>query len=121
MPEIMSLFVFQNSRWQHLTYLMNVINELSESASTSRGKEASRVERRRDNLSRAANAVKRHITGPSLLDGNRGALLNLTPSTEKQKYWHMIQESPKIQPLARLGTIKGIPEEVDINHEGHIY
>ena len=118
----MSLFIFQNSRWQYLAYLTDTINELSEGASHARGgKEASKIQRRHDNLSRAARAIERNISGPSLLNDAKNDLLNLTPTGERHKAWYRALETPAVQPLARRGTIKGIPDGVDINHEGHIY
>lgn len=118
MPEIMSLFIFQNSRWQFLTYLTGVINELSGKASKAQGKEAEEIKRKLDNLSKAADTIRHNITGPDMLGDSNGTMLNLTPiSAQACSSFRKVAD----ECTGRRGTIKGIPEAAEIGREGHIY
>ncbi|KAJ5486976.1 hypothetical protein N7530_001276 [Penicillium desertorum] len=81
-PDIMPMFLFQTSRWQFVTYLSDVIRELSK-PSTDSDEDADAVQRKKGNLTRAAESCKRHITGPDVFKGDHGEsgteLLDLTP------------------------------------------
>ncbi|CAI7615624.1 unnamed protein product [Penicillium viridicatum] len=86
-PDIMPMFIFQTSRWQFVTHLSNVIRELSK-APTDSDKDADAVQRKKDNLARAVEACKHHITGPDVFKDDHGEsgteLLGLTPQLIRQ-------------------------------------
>lgn len=116
-PEIMSLFIFQNSRWQFLAYLTVAIEELSGNIPQTQGKEADEMKRRYDNLSRAADSIKRHITGPNIFDDGKNSLLNLTPAIGQE----CSSAGPANESVGQRGSIKGIPKQAEIEREGHLY
>ncbi|EAW09566.1 uncharacterized protein ACLA_037760 [Aspergillus clavatus NRRL 1] len=119
-PEIMSMFVFQNSRWQFLTHLVSVINELSEKASTASGAEAEELRRKQQNLTKAAETVRRYITGPELLGQEHRESLDLTPVSHDTLLEDCSKRS-SFKPIDNGGHIKGIPEAAEIGLEGHIF
>ncbi|KAJ5384353.1 hypothetical protein N7517_002264 [Penicillium concentricum] len=84
-PDIMPMFLFQTSRWQFVTYISGVIRELSKTLTDS-DKDADAIQRKKDNLARAAESCKRHITGPDVFKDDHGesttGLLDLTPVTK---------------------------------------
>ncbi|KAE8352871.1 hypothetical protein BDV28DRAFT_157477 [Aspergillus coremiiformis] len=89
--EIMTMFVFQASRWQLVTYLTGVIDELSEELSEATGVDAEEVRRQKDYLTKAVNTAKHHLTGPEILaSGSRvpapemSEMLDLTPAAKRE-------------------------------------
>lgn len=126
-PEIMSIFVFQTSRWQFLTHLVTVINDLSQASSQTTGKEAFELQRKQENLTRAAESVRQHITGPELV-ADHHQLLDLTPLSKSKEGSLLSKKSSKavmdmdyLKPVGNGGVIKGIPKEAEVGKEGHIY
>ena len=121
----MSIFVFQNSRWQFLTYLGDVINTLSQRTSTpSHDKETVDLRRKQANLTRAAESIRQHITGPELVadrpPSSATGKLDLTPVSKRDS---LLSKRPlqTDRPVDNGGDIKGIPKEAEIGKEGHIY
>lgn len=116
------MFLFQTSRWQFVTYLSGVISELSKTPTDS-DKDAA-VQRKKDNLSRAAESCKHHITGPDVFKDDHGEsgteLLDLTPAA---KHDTLMAKRPVLEERARSTRriFRGIPKAAEIGHEGHIY
>lgn len=119
----MPMFLFQTSRWQFVTYLSNVIRELSETPSDS-DKDADAVQRKKDNLARAAESCKHHITGPNVFKDGYGEsgteLLSLTPVARQDT---LMAKRPVLEERARSmrRVFRGIPKAAEIDREGHIY
>ncbi|KAE8151012.1 hypothetical protein BDV25DRAFT_129106 [Aspergillus avenaceus] len=127
-PDIMSLFVFQASRWQLLVYLTNVVDELSEELSKTTGADAEELRRKRDHLSKSIDTAKHHLTGPEILapEGREPApemseMLDLTPATKKDNLLSRYPSTLSRKPVDNGGEIKGIPQAAEIGREGHIY
>lgn len=126
-PEIMSIFVFQTSRWQFLTYLVDIINSISQQSSTSNDKESHELRRKQENLIQAAESVRRNITGPELVadhhQSSAAGMLDLTPVSKRKSL--LSKRSSKVvvddRPVDNGGDIKGIPKEAEVGREGHIY
>ncbi|CAG8068366.1 unnamed protein product [Penicillium salamii] len=121
-PEIMPTFLFQASRWQFITYLSGVIRELSTTPADS-DKDADAVQRKKDNLTRAAEACKRHTTGPDVFKDDHGEsateLLDLTPMARDP----LLSKRPVLEQRSdsMRQIFKGIPKAAEIGREGHIY
>ena len=119
----MPTFLFQTSRWQFVTYLYGVIRELSKTPTAS-DKDADAVQRKKDNLARAAEACKRHITGPDVFKDDHGEsateLLDLTPVAKRDT---LLSKRPVLEERApsMRRIFKGIPKAAEIDREGHIY
>jgi hypothetical protein len=117
------MFLFQTSRWQFVTYLSRVIRGLSKT-STDSDKDADAVQRKKDNLTRAAESCKQHITGPDVFKDDLGesttGLLDLTPVT---KHDTLMSKRPVLEERTRsIGRVfRGIPKAAEIDREGHIY
>lgn len=116
----MSMFVFQNSRWQFLTHLTNVINELSREAAQKDNADAEKRRRKQHSLAKAAETVRRHITGPVLLGSEHHGSMNLTPASKHDLLENCSKRS-SFRPIDNGGQIKGIPESAEIGLEGHIH
>ncbi|KAI2701919.1 hypothetical protein CBS147332_7695 [Penicillium roqueforti] len=122
-PDIMSMFLFQTSRWQFVTYLSDVIRGLSKTPTDS-DKDADAVQRKKDNLARAAESCKNHITGPDFFKDDHGEsgteLLDLTPVARHDT---LMAKRPVLKERVRSmkRIFKGIPKAAEIGHEGHIY
>ena len=122
-PDIMPMFLFRTSRLQFVTYLSGVICELSKPFTDS-DKDADAIQRKKDNLTRAAESCKRHVTGPNVFKGEHGEsvteLLDLTPVA---KHDTLMAKRPVLEERARSmrRVFKGIPKAAEIDHEGHIY
>ncbi|KAL1854226.1 hypothetical protein Plec18170_004990 [Paecilomyces lecythidis] len=121
-PEIVSLLVFQTSRWQFYTYLQDVIEEESKGlAENDMSAEAVTKRRRIENLSKAAEEVKNHTTGPVVLPDTQGTAdgkVDLPPP------WAHYRLSPpgKRDPSSTMSEfveIKGIPEEAEVGDDDH--
>ena len=119
----MSMFLFQTSRWQFVTYLSDVIRGLS-ATTTDSDKDADAVQRKKDNLARAAESCKCHITGPDFFKDDHGEsgteLLDLTPVARHDT---LMAKRPVLKERVRSmkRIFKGIPKAAEIGHEGHIY
>ncbi|CAG7990066.1 unnamed protein product [Penicillium olsonii] len=122
-PEIMPTFLFQTSRWQFITYLYGVVRELSKTPADS-DKDADAVQRKQDNLTRAAEACKRHTTGPDVFKDDHGEsateLLDLTPMAKRDT---LLSKRPVLEQRSdsMRQIFKGIPKAAEIGREGHIY
>lgn len=122
------MFLFQASRWQFVSHLESVIHELSKTAADSNGdsKDADQIKRKQDNLARAAETCRLHITGPDVFADERGEsvteMLDLTPVSRHDT---LLSKRPKL-PTAQLSRegkgkdIKGIPMAAEVGREGHI-
>ncbi|OJJ51446.1 hypothetical protein ASPZODRAFT_148724 [Penicilliopsis zonata CBS 506.65] len=71
-PDIMMLFVFQTSRYQFSTYMASVRDQLSEKATDTQGIEAEKLSRKQENLARAVETAKHHVTGPDIFSDAKG-------------------------------------------------
>ncbi|OXV07208.1 hypothetical protein Egran_05023 [Elaphomyces granulatus] len=115
MPAIMSLFVFYTSRWQFLKYLESEIDTLSlpyDEAPDTGQSESDEMIQKRDNLARAAEAVRRYIAGHEIFDVLTEES-NLDPA--------LTASSQLAQKPLEFEEIRGIPREADVGQEGHIY
>ncbi|PYH43561.1 uncharacterized protein BP01DRAFT_323250 [Aspergillus saccharolyticus JOP 1030-1] len=124
-PEIMSMFVFQASRWQYYTRLSDVVDELSRESSEKTGKEAAELQRQRDHLQKAAEVARRHLTGPEVLQSDdrhlEADMLDLTPAPKRGSLLSRYSGKFTFQPMDDGGEIKGIPQAAEVGREGHIY
>ena len=115
----MAMFIFQTSRWQFLTYLTGVVDELSRKSPKTEG-----IQRRYDNLARAVETAKSHVRGPVLFgNGNRAAvtkMLNLSP-TSKQNGLLSRFTGKAVEDVDHRESIRGIPRGAEIGREGHIH
>lgn len=122
----MSIFVFQTSRWQFLIYLLDTINNISHQASSATGKEAIDLRRKQENLTKAAESARHHITGPELVADHHLSsamgLLDLTPVSKQGSLLSKRSSRALVdKPVDNGGDIKGIPKEAEVGREGHIY
>ncbi|RAL10900.1 uncharacterized protein BO97DRAFT_371870 [Aspergillus homomorphus CBS 101889] len=124
-PEIMSMFVFQASRWQYFTRLSDVAEDLSRETSEATGKEAAELQRKRDHLQKAAEVARRHLTGPEVLHADdrhlEADMLDLTPAQKKGGLLAKYSGKASFRPMDDGGEIKGIPQAAEVGREGHIY
>ncbi|KAL4892115.1 hypothetical protein BDV59DRAFT_193964 [Aspergillus ambiguus] len=121
MPEIMSLFVFQASRWQFLTHVRNLIDELARDESTAGSEtETENIRRQREYLEKAADTASRHLTGPEVFSarggGSAAQMLNLTPSARKGSLISKHSRNFSYPPMTNGGRIKGIPRRAEVGH-----
>lgn len=124
MPEIMSLFVFQASRWQFLTHLSEFIDELSKEESRTKSEtEVEDIRRRKGYLVKAAETASHHLTGPEIFSSLNGAteMLDLTPRARKGSLVSRHSRNLSYPPMNNGGRIKGISAKAEIGREGHIY
>jgi hypothetical protein len=122
-PEIMPMFLFETSRWQFVTYLSNVIRELSK-VPTDSDKDADAIQRKKDNLARAAESCKRHITGPDVLkDDHGGSATQSLALSPLAKHDTLMAKRPGLKEgvSSRRRSFRGIPKAAEIGREGHIY
>ncbi|KAJ5390736.1 Meiotically protein [Penicillium cataractarum] len=124
--EIMPMFLFQASRWQFISYLTKTIDDLTQQLSDPNNEDNDKIERKRDNLVRAAESGKSHITGPDVFTDTYGesatGLLDLTPVSRHDTLLSMRAQMTD-EPLHVLRTkeIKGIPKAAEVGREDHIY
>lgn len=124
--EIMSMFLFQASRWQFVAYLTGVIQELSQSTDDNDDKDADKIKRKKDNLTRAAETAQRYITGPDVFTdvygGSAGELFDLTPVSRRDTLLSR-RSLVSNEPLHVLKEkeIRGIPKAAEVGREDHIY
>lgn len=125
-PEIMAMFLFQASRWQLVTYLVGEIHQLSQSKDGLDDKDSDKITRKKDNLVRAAESARGHITGPDVFTDSNGEaptdLLDLTPVSRHDTLLSR-RANATDEPLHVLQgkEIKGIPKAAEVGREGHIY
>ncbi|PYI07467.1 hypothetical protein BO78DRAFT_366587 [Aspergillus sclerotiicarbonarius CBS 121057] len=128
-PEIMSMFVFQASRWQFYTHLTDILADLSERtpspSSSTNGPEATALQGKLHHLQKATEAARRHLTGPEVLRtenrDSRTEMLDLTPAPKKGSLLARYAGKFSFKPMDDGGEIKGIPKEAEVGREGHIY
>ncbi|PLB40868.1 uncharacterized protein BDW47DRAFT_115815 [Aspergillus candidus] len=126
-PEIMSTFVFQISRWRFLNHLTRIIDDLSRQIPKSESTvEAEKLQRKHNYLSKASKMMRHHLTGPEVFDPPEGArssedLLDLTPRSESNSMLKRHSRSIRFRPMDDGGEIKGIPSAAEVGREGHIY
>ncbi|KAE8375937.1 hypothetical protein BDV26DRAFT_283031 [Aspergillus bertholletiae] len=91
MQDIMSMFVFQASRWQLVAYMAGIIEELSGKEPESSGMDAEETRRQKDYLSKAVSTAKRYLTGPEIFasEGRVPAqemseMFDLTPAAKRE-------------------------------------
>ena len=122
----MPMFMFQTSRWQFVTYIVGQIHQLSQSITESDGKDTDKSQRKKDNLIRAVESAKQHVTGPDFFADTHGesagGLLDLTP---KSQHKFLLSKRSKVTDTPLLVTkrqeIKGIPKAAEVGRENHIY
>ncbi|KAJ5644840.1 hypothetical protein N7507_010851 [Penicillium longicatenatum] len=125
-PEIMSMFLFQASRWQFVTYLVDIIHKLFTPSDDPENKDADKIKRKKDNLIRVIESAKQHVTGPDVFTHNSGDLasdlLDLTPVSRHDT---LLSKRAQVtgEPLhvMKVKEITGIPRAAEVGHEGHIY
>lgn len=121
----MPMFVFQASRWQVLTHLVNVIDELSEKIPQASEREAEELRRKKEYLMKAAESAQHHLRGPELVSTRRRSsapeMLDLTPGAKKKGLLSKYLGKFSFKPMDDGGPIKGIPKGAEIGKEGHIY
>ncbi|KAJ5760821.1 peroxin Pex23-like-Penicillium chrysogenum [Penicillium odoratum] len=123
-PEIMPTFLFQASRWQFVTYLVSIINQLS-TPGDDQQEDSNKIKRKKDNLIRVVESAKQHVTGPDVFTGTGGSaseLLDLTPiSRHDTLLSKRAQATDEPLHVMKQKEITGIPKAAEIGHEGHIY
>lgn len=122
----MPMFLFQASRWQFISYLTKTIDDLTQQLSDPNNEDNDKIERKRDNLVRAAESGKSHITGPDVFTDTYGesamGLLDLTPvSTHDTLLSMRAQMTDEPLHVLRTKEIKGIPKAAEVGREDHIY
>ena len=117
-PELLSLFVFRTSRWQFLKLLQDTLDDVKhEINSDAEQKEVDVLNRRRDNISRTIDAVRKEVSDSDIFDVSKENLEGLHDSEIQRA-----QESLRSKGKEREWTeIKGIPKEAAVGKEGHIY
>lgn len=117
-PEVLGLFVFRTSRWQFLKLLQDALDDVElENAPDAEKKEVDALDRRRNNISRIIDAVKKEVSDSDIFDISKENVEGLRDFELQKAY-----ESSHSKGKERLWTeIKGIPEEAAVGKEGHIY
>ncbi|KAB8269828.1 hypothetical protein BDV30DRAFT_229528 [Aspergillus minisclerotigenes] len=113
MQDIMALFVFQASRWQLVTYMTDLIEELSGKEPESSGMDAEETRRQKDYLSKAVATAKHYLTGPEILapEGRVPAremseMLDLTPEAKRESLLSRSSGKFSHKPIDNGGEIK---------------
>ncbi|KAK6838373.1 hypothetical protein RU639_000490 [Aspergillus parasiticus] len=113
MQDIMALFVFQASRWQLVTYMTGLIEELSGKETESSGMDAEETRRQKDYLSKAVATAKHYLTGPEILapEGRVPAremseMLDLTPEAKRESLLSRSSGKFSHKPIDNGGEIK---------------
>ncbi|KAF5854951.1 hypothetical protein ETB97_010494 [Aspergillus alliaceus] len=126
--DIMSIFVFQASRWQLVMYLTGVIDELSKKISEATGMDAEGLRQQKDFLIKAVDTAKHHLTGPEIFspEGRVSSpemteMLDLTPVAKRVSLLAKSSGRFSREPIDNGGEIKGIPQAAEIGREGHIF
>lgn len=117
-PEVLGLFVFRTSRWQFLKLLQDALDDIQvDSDPDAEKREVDTVNRRRNNISRTIDAVRKEISDSDIFDVSKENLEGLHESELQKAY-----ESSRSKGKERSWTeIKGIPKEAAVGKEGHIY
>lgn len=120
------MFLFQASRWQFVTYLCSVIQQLSAPSDDPEHKDSDKTQRKKDNLIRVVESAKQHVTGPDVFTDTSGGtaseLLDLTPvSRHDTLLSKRAQASGEPLHVMKVKEITGIPKAAEVGHEGHIY
>ncbi|EED23897.1 conserved hypothetical protein [Talaromyces stipitatus ATCC 10500] len=118
-PEMLSLFVFQTSRWQFLKLLHDALDDANslETDSNAGKKEIDAQDRRRNNILRTIDAVKKEVSDIGVFDISKENLESLYDSE-----LHEAHRSSRGKGKERSwNEIKGIPKAAGIGKEGHIY
>lgn len=126
-PDIMSLFVFQTSRWRFLDYMLQVIDELSHQIAETEGTKADELERKRQNLMKAADSARQQIAGPEVVRDAQGKLARTSRDLSRVLKQDGLLSSHR--PCEQRGAdqidlrdrIKGVPNAAEIEREGHIH
>ncbi|GAA84958.1 peroxin Pex23-like-Penicillium chrysogenum [Aspergillus luchuensis IFO 4308] len=118
-PEIMSMFVFQASRWHFVLHLTDVVESLSQQLSSSSGdNEAAELQRKLNHLRKATETARRHLTGPGVLrTENRKSsmeMLDLTPVSKRGSLLARYSGRFEFKSMDDGGEIKGIPKEAEL-------
>ncbi|KAJ5683926.1 uncharacterized protein N7477_000271 [Penicillium maclennaniae] len=124
-PEIMSLFLFQTSRWQFVTYLVGIAQQLSKEITES-DDDNGQAQRKKENLVRVIESARSHITGPEVFTDDQGEsavdLLDLTPVSRHDTLLAKKAETTDDSSRVLKGKeIKGIPKAAQVGREWHIY
>ncbi|KAE8324595.1 hypothetical protein BDV39DRAFT_194966 [Aspergillus sergii] len=113
MQDIMALFVFQASRWQLVTYMTGLIEELSGKEPESSGMDAEETRRQKYYLSKAVATAKHYLTGPEILapEGRVPAremseMLDLTPEAKRESLLSRSSGKFSHKPIDNGGEIK---------------
>ncbi|GKZ56412.1 hypothetical protein AnigIFM49718_001659 [Aspergillus niger] len=124
-PEIMSMFVFQASRWHFVIHLTDVVESLSQRLSSASGNEATELQRKLNHLQKATETARRHLTGPGVLrTENRKSsmeMLDLTPVSKRGSLLARYSGRFEFKSMDDGGEMKGIPKEAEVGREGHIF
>ncbi|KAL5002273.1 hypothetical protein BDV10DRAFT_157510 [Aspergillus recurvatus] len=143
-PEIMTRFIYQTSRWQLLTYLNETVQSLSQQEEDLKSTEQilpreegdiQALRRKQEHLSRAASIAERHRIGPGVLqmqekgpdENHKRAstsaleLLDLMPENRRDSLISRVASRFSFKPMDNGGQIKGIPKEAEVGHDFHIY
>lgn len=119
------MFLFQASRWQFVIHVVGIIHQLSKQITES-DDNTDEIKRRKDNLVRAIESAKLHITGPEIFTDEHGQsamdLLDLTPASRHNVLLSK-REQATDKPLhvPKGKEITGIPREAQVGREWHIY
>lgn len=125
-PQIMPMFLFQASRWQFVTYLVDIIHQLSTPSDDPEHKDTDKIKRKKDNLIRVVESAKQHVTGPDVFTDTSGGaaseLLDLTPVSRHDTLLSK-REQASNEPLHVMNVkeITGIPKAAQIGRDWHIY
>ncbi|KAI7977759.1 hypothetical protein EIK77_009299 [Talaromyces pinophilus] len=117
-PEVLGLFDFRTSRWQFLKLLQDALDDVElENGPDAEKKEIDALNRRRNNISRTIDAVKKEVSDSDIFDISKENLEGVHDSELQKAY-----ESSHSKGKERLWTeIKGIPKGAAVGKEGHIY
>ncbi|KAE8556591.1 hypothetical protein TMatcc_003971 [Talaromyces marneffei ATCC 18224] len=117
-PEVLGLFIFRTSRWQFLKLLQDALDEVElESTTGADKKELDALNRRRNNISRTIDAIKKELSDSDIFDISKDNLEGLH-ATELQKPYESSHSKGKEKSWT---DIKGIPKAAAVGQEGHIY
>lgn len=124
-PEIMPMFLFQASRWQFVAYLSGVVQKITQKSDDQDDKDIEKMQRKKDNLTRAAETARRCTTGPDVFTDiygdSTGELLDLTPARRDTLLSRRSLVSDEPLRVLQQREIKGIPKAAEVGREHHIY
>jgi hypothetical protein len=119
------MFVFHASQWQFLKYLESEADAAArqEKGGTEMSREnLDAMKRRRENLARAAAAVRHQIADYEIFDVRKDRVLDERIHAI-EKHGSSSQAGAEWEALSGIGSskIRGIPKEAGIGQEEHIY